>query len=62
MDIQNRKAYSELGVSKPMAHSEPETYLESWAIQNPGIFRIKGKYEKIVYLKSIFIFGNAFRV
>ena len=27
------------GISKTLAHSEPETYSESWAIQNPGIFR-----------------------
>ena len=30
------------GVSKTLAHLEPETYLESWTIQNPGIFRTGG--------------------
>ena len=30
------------GVSKTLAHLEPETYLESSTIQNPGIFRTGG--------------------
>ena len=29
-------------ISETLTHSEPETYSESWAIQNPGIFRTRG--------------------
>ena len=41
-------AYSKLwyiqnaGISKTMAHAEPEIYSEFWAIENPGIFRTRG--------------------
>ena len=30
------------GISKTLAHSETDTYSESWVIQNPGIFRAGG--------------------
>ena len=40
--IQYQKHIQNPVISKPMAYSEPETYPESWVIQNPGIFRTRG--------------------
>ena len=40
--IQNQSHIQIPGISKTLAHSEPETYSESWAIQNLGIFRTGG--------------------
>ena len=40
--IPNQKHIQNSDISETLAHSEPEPYSESWAIQNPQIFRIEG--------------------
>ena len=42
LTLEKPEAYSKPGIPKTLAHSEPETDSESWAIQNPGIFRTGG--------------------
>ena len=44
-DIQNQRHIQKSGISKTLTHSEPETYLEFWVIQNSGIFRTEGILE-----------------
>ena len=40
--IENQRHIQNPGISKTLAHSEPDAYSESWTIQNPGIFRTGG--------------------
>ena len=44
--IQNQKHIQNFGISKILAHSEPEKYSKSWVPENPRIFRTGGIYSE----------------
>ena len=64
--IQNKKHIQNPDISKTLAYSEPETYLESWATQNTWIFRtgdilrtLSNIYDEVLWeTVAIIIFAN----
>ena len=57
--IQNQRHIQIPGISKNLAYSEPQTYLESQAIQNPGIFRTRGILRTLFNIYDGVLLGRA---